>query len=418
MHYDTALRSYSAKRVEEIESADILVGIPCYNNEHTIAHVIQMVTHGLAQHYQDKRSVIFIADGGSTDDTRETAKEFQIKPWQEKIVSIYRGPAGKGTALRSIFEAADRLKVKACAVVDSDLRSITSDWVKYLFDPVLAKDYQFVAPVYLRHKYDGTITNNIVYNLTRALYGKRIRQPIGGDFAFSRGVAKYYIEQDMWETDVARFGIDIWMTTNAITQGFRICQSNLGVKIHDAKDPGQHLGPMFRQVLWTLFSLMERNEGFWKRVKGSKPLETLGLQEYSEPEPVKVDVDSMVQNFKTGCQQLSALWKNIFCKECYEEIIRASEMESSQFHFSTDAWVQILYELAATFHAWKINRNKLLDLVTPLYYARVASFVRQCWEMTSQEAEELVEEQALKFEDHKDYLIEIWDRKSQEQVEA
>ena len=88
MHYDTALRSYSAKRVEEIESADILVGIPCYNNEHTIAHVIQMVTHGLAQHYQDKRSVIFIADGGSTDDTRETAKEFQIKPWQEKIVSI------------------------------------------------------------------------------------------------------------------------------------------------------------------------------------------------------------------------------------------------------------------------------------------------------------------------------------------
>jgi glucosylglycerate synthase len=415
MHYDTALRSYSTKRVEEIESADILVGIPCYNNEHTISHVIQMVTHGLAHHYKDKRSVIFIADGGSTDDTREEAKEFQIKPWQEKIVSIYRGPAGKGTALRSIFEAANRLKVKACAVVDSDLRSITSDWVKYLLDPVITKNYQFVAPVYLRHKYDGTITNNIVYNLTRALYGKRIRQPIGGDFAFSRDVAKYYVEQDVWETDVARFGIDIWMTTNAITQEFRICQSNLGVKIHDAKDPGQHLGPMFRQVLWTLFSLMERNENFWRKINGSEPLETLGLQEYSEPEPVKVDVDGMVQHFKTGCQQLSALYENIFTKESYDEIIRASEMEPAEFHFSTDAWVQILYELAATFHVWTINRNKLVDLVTPLYYARVASFVRQSWEMTSQEAEQLVEEQALKFEEHKDYLLEIWDRKMQEQ---
>ncbi len=168
MHYDTAVRTYASKRIEEIESADIIMGIPCFNNEQTIAHVIRMVTHGLAKHYKEKRCVILIADGGSTDDTREVAKDFEIKPWQEKVVTIYRGPGGKGTALRSVFEAAVRLKVRACAVVDSDLHSITPDWVQYLLDPVLTKDYQFVAPVYLRHKNDGTITNNIVYNLTRA----------------------------------------------------------------------------------------------------------------------------------------------------------------------------------------------------------------------------------------------------------
>jgi len=106
MNYDTALRGYTAKRIEEIETADILVGIPCYNNENTIIHVIRMVTHGLAKHYNDKRSVIMVADGGSTDDTCEAARDFEIKPWQEKIVSIYRGPGGKGTALRSEFEAA------------------------------------------------------------------------------------------------------------------------------------------------------------------------------------------------------------------------------------------------------------------------------------------------------------------------
>jgi len=87
-------------------------------------------------------------------------------------------------------------------------------------------------------------------------------------------------------------------------------------------------------------------------------------------------------------------------------------MDSKNFHFSTDSWVQILYELAASFHLWTVNRNKLIDVVTPLYYARVASFVRQTWEMTSREAEALVEEQAKKFEDHKDYLIKIWDEKT------
>ena len=414
MHYATALRAYTAKRIEEIESADILIAIPCYNNEKTIAHVIQMVTHGLAKHYRDLRCVIFVADGGSTDDTREVVKEFQIKPWQEKVVSIYRGPSGKGSALRSVFEAATWLKVQACAVVDSDLRSITSDWVKYLLDPVLEKGYQFVAPVYVRHKYDGTITNNIVYNLTRALYGKRIRQPIGGDFAFSRDAAKFYHEQDVWDTDVARFGIDIWMTTNAITQGFKICQSNLGVKIHDTKDPGFHLGPMFRQVLWTVFSLMERHESYWKDIQGSEPVEVFGYTGQIEPEPVKIDLDGMINNFKVGFRQFSPLWREIFCNKCFAEIKKATKLDSQDFHLSTDAWIRILYELAATFHAWSVNRNKLIDLVTSLYYARVASFVRQSWEMSSQEAEDLVEEQAQRFEERKDYLIKMWNKKAEE----
>jgi hypothetical protein len=35
MAYDTALRAYSSKRIEEIETADILVGVPCYNNDKT-----------------------------------------------------------------------------------------------------------------------------------------------------------------------------------------------------------------------------------------------------------------------------------------------------------------------------------------------------------------------------------------------
>jgi len=85
MNYDTALRGYTAKRIEEIETADILIGIPCYNNEQTIAHVIQMVTHGINKHYKDTRSVILIADGGSTDDTREMARDFEIKPWRPQV---------------------------------------------------------------------------------------------------------------------------------------------------------------------------------------------------------------------------------------------------------------------------------------------------------------------------------------------
>jgi glycosyltransferase involved in cell wall biosynthesis len=412
MGYDTALRTYTSKRIEEIESADILVGIPCYNNERTIAHVIQMVTHGLAKHYKDQRSVILIADGGSTDDTREVAKEFEIKPWQENITSIYRGDAGKGSAFRSLFEAAKRLKVKACMVVDSDLCSITSDWIKYLLEPILEKDYQFVCPVYSRYKYDGTITNNIVYNLTRALYGLGIRQPIGGEFAFVGDLAAYYIEQDVWDTDVARYGIDIWMTTNAITNNLKICQSNLGVKIHDAKDPAESLGPMFRQVVHTLFVLMEQHEAEWKAVRGSRTIPMFGLQEFREPEPMPIDLSHLVTEYKTGFHQFKSLYRDIFCPECFEELRKCASEAKTKFIMPVTTWVQVLYETAATFHHWTHNRTQLVNLVTPLYLGRVASFVNQTKDMSSSQAEEVVEEQAQIFEDHKDYLIEVWDEKA------
>ncbi len=198
----------------------------------------------------------------------------------------------------------------------------------------------------------------------------------------------------MWDTDVARFGIDIWMTTSAITQGFRICQSNLGVKIHDVKDPGQHLGPMFRQVLSALFSLMEHYESYWKKVEGSESLETFGFEGTLEPEPVHVTLDLLIELFMTGYQQFSPLWKDILSKESFDQVTETSQMDSSQFHIPTDTWVRILYELAATYHLWSVNRNKLLDMMTPLYFGQVASFVRRSWEMSSEEAEALVEEQA------------------------
>ena len=97
------------------------------------------------------------------------------------------GVGGKGAALRTIFEIAAALEVQALVVVDSRpaLASCPSG-SSCSPGPILKGGYDFVAPLYARYKYDGTITNTVTYPLTRALYGHRIRQPIGGDFGVSR----------------------------------------------------------------------------------------------------------------------------------------------------------------------------------------------------------------------------------------
>ncbi|MFC1494732.1 hypothetical protein ACFL6W_05585 [Thermodesulfobacteriota bacterium] len=150
---------------------------------------------------------------------------------------------------------------------------------------------------------------------------------------------------------------------------------------------------------------MERYESYWKNVKGSESLELFGFDGSPEPEPVNVNLDLLIDLFKTGYSQFSSLWKEILSEASFKQISNTVKMDSKEFRLPTDAWVKILYELASTYHLWSINRNKLLDMMTPLYFGRVASFVNQSRDMSSLDAEALVEEQAVKFEEQKEYLI-------------
>src|SRR2546427_9624934 len=284
-----SLEERTETQIREIAQADILVGIPSFNNSSTIGHVVKAVIAGLAKYFPEYRAVLVNSDGGSTDGTPDVVAKASVdlgvmlitdrQSFLHRIITPYKGMSGKGSAFRTIFEVARRLGVKACAVVDADLRSITPEWIELLLRPVLSGSYDFVAPYYYRHKYDGTITNSIVYPLTRALYGKRVRQPIGGDFGMSAAlIARYLEKKDDWETDVARFGIDIWMTTLAITEGFRICQSFLGAKLHDAKDPGLDLSAMLEQVVGSVLMLMKKYEALWQHQKGSADVDLFGFR--------------------------------------------------------------------------------------------------------------------------------------------
>jgi len=408
MKYLTALRDEVRNRIELIENADLVVGIPCYNNQATIGHVVKQVSLGLHQYYPDKRCVIVVSDGGSVDDSREEARAIQISPFQEIIVTIYRGVPGKGSALRAVLELARFLKAEACVVVDSDLRSISSHWIRNLLCPILNDNYQFVAPYYKRFKLDGTITNNIVYNMTRALYGRKVRQPIGGDFAFSKDVVNKIYDMDVWDTDVGRFGIDIWLTTMALVKEFKICQTRLGAKIHDVKDPGASLGPMFRQVVSTLFSLTEENQDFWWNVRGSEDVPLVGDEIETKPEPFHINVHSLAESFRNGYRQFGVLWKNILSEKSFLQVKKMAT-KGDGFHMGNDQWAHILYDAASTYHCWPMNRFKLVELLTPLYYARVASFARMVEDMSDAEAEQEVEKQAQCFEDEKGYLLQRWE---------
>lgn len=418
------LPAEALRAAETIRQADIVVGIPSYNNARTIGHVVRAACTGLAQYFPQYTAVVVNSDGGSSDGTRDAVLSAHVDDGRVLLLSTplaaahrlsfpYHGVPGKGSAFRLVFQMAQRLQARACAVVDSDLRSITPEWINLLLRPVLDAGYDFVAPYYQRHKYDGTITNSIVYPLTRMLYGVSVRQPIGGEFGVSGRLLSRYLERQDWETDVARFGIDIWMTTLAIAQDFRICQSYLGAKLHDAKDPGSDLTAMLQQVVGSVFALMEEFAPVWRQRSGSTPAELFGFRFDVGLEPIQVNVDRMVQGFRRGCDELGEIWRLILAPHTLTQLRALRDGDGSPqapFHIDDRLWAEAVLDFACAYHHQAVARNLILRSLTPLYLARVASFVRETEALNAAAVEDRIEQLCLTFEALKPALAQRWDQ--------
>ena len=186
---ETSFRMDAQRRLAEVGSADIVVGIPTYKNARTIGAVMRIAAEGLARDFGGLKPVITIVDGGSPDDTLAVANQTALVPRVKRLVMPYQGVQGKGSAVRAVFEMARVMRARAVVILEADLQSMTPDWVTRLVRPILDKAYELAIPYYLRPLPDGAMTDLLAYPLTRLLYGADVRQPMGGEYALSAELA-------------------------------------------------------------------------------------------------------------------------------------------------------------------------------------------------------------------------------------
>ncbi len=440
------------EEIARLERADIMVGIPSFKNATTIGYVVRAAQAGLVQYFPDLRPVVVNSDAGSPDGTGRVVVETEPPDYVERILLVrptnklarvsltypeIDGIGGKGAALRTIFEIAAALEVQALVVVDSDLRSIGPEWIELLAGPILKGGYDYVAPLYARHKHDGTITNNVTYPLTRALYGLRIRQPIGGDFGVSGDLVRHFLEAGHWTPEVSKFGIDIWMTTLALTGGFAICQARLGAKIHDPKDPGADLGPRFRQVVTTILRLAVANADRWPLSKGSHDVPAYGFERVIDPPPLEVNVVRLLSEFHAAALTMARSWSEMLSADTaaavmglageagrVADIVRGTldvdgpgrERQStaamagaaSGFAFPDAVWARVIYDLVITARDQPEKLEAYVTALVPVYFGRVASSVIENRDFSTERTEDTIERQAREFERLKPYLVNRW----------
>jgi glucosylglycerate synthase len=408
--FETSLRTDGQRRLAELGTADLLVGIPSYKNAETIGFVIDTVAKGLQTHFPNLHSAIAVVDGGSSDETVHVAAARPLPPSVRRIVTTYQGIQGKGSAVRAIFEIARATSAQVCIVFEADLESLAPDWVQKLTQPILDREYDYAIPAYARPLVEGAVNDILAYPLTRLLYNTDVRQPMAGDFAVSGELACKLHDRDVWETDVARHGIDIWITTIAINENIRTCQVSLSPKIENKREAAVSIDPGFVQSVGTLFRMLEIYHRRWPETHPLRVIPICGADTMSSSQRLTgaITVEMLRDAFRSGTRRYRRFWRSILSPENFSAIIDLFNKERGSTHFPPDLWAQVVFDFAVVYNKGENDPDKVAAALLPLYYARIATILRET-NARLDAVEKVVQAQAQAFAEHKQYLLHRWE---------
>jgi glucosylglycerate synthase len=405
------------RQLINIGEVDLLVGVPTFNHARTVGPVVQAIRAGLVKFFPRERSVVINPDGGSRDGTPDLVSAASINDLRHADVRAlrtlhcvsarYPGDPSTATALRTILAAADLLRAKACVVIAPDSTTIQPEWIQRLLGPVYAGQTDFVTPLYQRHKFDGLLMTNLVYPMTRALYGKRVREPYASEFALTGGLVGYFLSHPVWNQEAGRVGSEISLTIAAMAGNYRICESVLGPKGYLDRGSAE-LVPAIRQTVGPLFASLETNFPVWSANGASQPVPVLGAESEMTLDAVRVNRKRLRQMFSSGIEELEPVLKSILLPETLRELQRIGRLEEDQTCYPDDLWVRTVYEFAASYHKAVISRDHIIQALAPLYRGKTFTFLVQNREASAEEVARNVESLCAAFENHKPYLVDLW----------
>ena len=191
-----------------------------------------------------------------------------------------------------------------------------------------------LSRLYSRHKYDGLLTRNLLYPMTRALFGLRIREVASCEFGFSGRLARHCLNQDIWQNNAIRVRPENWMTITAVSSVFRCCQSYLGPTIRPNSPPD--VVAAVRQTVGTLFWSLESSPGGWQDRTGSESVPTFGPDHELTLEPLRLNRRQLLEMFRGGVADLDKILGSVLGAGVRAEVRKLAALDGSGFHYRNE----------------------------------------------------------------------------------
>jgi hypothetical protein len=365
-----------------VGQADVLVGLPTLNNAATVVDIVRAVHVCFTRDFPRLRTVMINSDGGSTDGTPDLIRAASFTQADmvqtshslrtlHRVVAPYHGLPGKHTALRTVFAAGELTQARALVVVDPTGPATSPERVTELITPVLRDEVEFLAPRYRRHPRDGLLVTQLVRPLVRAVYGVALDEPLGAEFSCSRSFAAHCLEQDIWDHEVARFAIDLWLRTEAITQGVAIGQ--VWRPSTTAAGARTTLREAVQQVGLAMAESLRAHESFWRATKGVAELRTWGTDPTVIPDAPTWDFEALAEQARHDLVEIAPLLEGVLEPDLIARL--REEVSARAFHLDDELWVKSVYAFAAASHLQPNWIEHLAGTFVPLYLWRASAFM-------------------------------------------
>ncbi|HEY4086073.1 MAG TPA: hypothetical protein VGM43_09050 [Bryobacteraceae bacterium] len=389
----------SEPQSEQIGEADVVVGL--IKGSHDGPEMAQAIAH-IVESVPASRAVLlhppYAADGAAAVPANNGWKLISDPRlgWDPTAIA-----QSFGESFRAVFEATLKSGAQVCAVIVSDFSEVTAQRAELLLNPARDQQFDLVAPCYARHPFEGLINRAIVYPLMRALYGKRIRNPLGPDF----GISSRLLER-ISSGSKTRMHPVVSLASEAATGNLKICQSHLGQRSYSRPD-WTNLSSVLSQVLAPVFLDVERYAPHWQHARGSTAVQEFGQPMFVAGPENAVEVSRLLELFSLASRNLPEVWSMILPPSTLVELRRLARQENG-FQMPDEMWARIVYDFALSFRLRTINRDQMLRALTPIYLGWVASYALELENATPEAIEQRLERLCSAYETTKSYFIARW----------
>ncbi|NLD45510.1 MAG: hypothetical protein GX657_18690 [Chloroflexi bacterium] len=406
--YDPALPQDAQYLVKRQGPFDVVVGIPSHRNARTIAEVVAAASEGIATYLPDQRVLLMNADGGSSDNTCRFLEDLEAPANVTKLVCVYDGAIGKGNGVRAIMEAAALSDARACALLDARCPGIAPEWLPALVNPVLGGGDMVVA-TYDRSPVASALTDNLAYPFVRLFFNANLREPLAAEVCMSGALTKDLVMRDVWETDVSRFGVNIWLIMQALADNRRLVQVDLGPRGDARCEPGVLGDLRFLHMVGTLFRFLAVYPQVWQQDLPPRAVPLLGARPTGLAESSSDAVEPLVAGFREGCATMGEQWRQVLTEETLAKVLALQEQPADQMYFTKELWADVVIRFAVVYNRGEGDPDRVAEALLPLFYGRAATYVRQVDGLLREQREPVVEQIVRTFVERRHALANMWD---------
>lgn len=422
----------------ELESADVVITIPIYNEISDIAQEFGVSlpgTHGQkidvrdlisdikksAEQYLSRingQKALILLVGESKNElakavvkavsdyaARNETKKIRIKVFGKE--ERFGGLTGKQWTLRASMRIAKVLNSNL-VVIDGDMRA-DETWITKILTPIYEGKAAYVSPNYLRYygKDDIPIISHLAYPLFSALSGKNTRMPNGGEFAVSIKMLDYFLAaKEIWE---GRIAFEEQFAAATLAKEEVIKDVWLGEKIHKFNPIINHIDPYIDIAVSVMFEQVANHPEWWQAQANIAEIEqpvldALPAQPVLDRKAREIISDGInrsewINSFKKEYENYRVYYAKILSPKLILGLDRLYASPAAEFKFTSKEWAETVF----TFLQYYLQtdkpseKNKVPAYLKPLLIARIATFAFEVENLNFGEAEALLRKQAEDF---------------------